>query len=57
MLILTERLQLREYTLADAPFIFKLMNSPGWLQYIGDRKIASVRDAENYIAKHYLSSY
>ncbi|MBZ0326494.1 MAG: GNAT family N-acetyltransferase [Altibacter sp.] len=53
----TERLRLRAYTLEDAPFIHKLMNSEGWLKYIGDRDIHSVADAEAYIEKHYLSSY
>ncbi|PKA84594.1 RimJ/RimL family protein N-acetyltransferase [Ulvibacter sp. MAR_2010_11] len=57
MRITTERLLLRRFTLLDAAFIYKLMNSPGWLQYIGDRNISSVKDAENYIEKHYLSSY
>ncbi len=53
----TERLKLREYTLKDAPFIFKLMNSEGWLKNIGDRSINSIEDAEDYMKKNYLSSY
>jgi len=53
----TERLQLREYTLNDAPFIFKLMNSEGWLKNIGDRYINSIEDAEEYMQKNYISSY
>ena len=55
--ITTERLLLRKYTLQDAPFIFELMNSEGWLKYIGNRNIHSLMDAEKYIEKHYLSSY
>ena len=42
----TDRLLLREYTLSDAPFIFKLMNSEGWLKNIGDRNIKTIEDAE-----------
>ncbi|SRX55646.1 GNAT family N-acetyltransferase [Aequorivita sp. CIP111184] len=53
----TERLELREYTLKDAPFIFELMNSEGWLKNIGDRNINSIEDAENYMLKNYISSY
>lgn len=53
----TERLQLRYYTVADAPFIFKLMNSEGWLRNIGDRDIKSIADAEVYIEAKYLPSY
>jgi RimJ/RimL family protein N-acetyltransferase len=57
IVISTDRLTLREYSLDDAPFIFELMNSDGWLKNIGDRNIQSVKDAEAYIEKHYLSSY
>ena len=52
----TERLQLRYYTAADAPFIYKLLNSEGWLNYIGDRDIKSIADAEVYIKEKYLLS-
>ena len=53
----TERLRLRYYTAADAPFIYELMNSTGWLNYIGDRNIRSIADAETYIKEKYLPSY
>lgn len=53
----TERLQLREYVIADAPFIYRLMNSEGWLKNIGDRKIHSVADAQAYMEKNYLPMY
>lgn len=53
----TPRLQLRQYVVADAPFIFKLMNSEGWLKNIGDRKIHSIADAEAYMEKNYLPLY
>ncbi|MCB7481733.1 GNAT family N-acetyltransferase [Christiangramia sediminis] len=46
----TERLLIRPTALEDANFIFKLLNSPKWLQFIGDRKIKSIKDAENYIS-------
>ena len=57
MKIETDRLLLRQYTLTDAPFIFKLMNSEGWLKNIGDRNIKTLKDAEDYMQKNYLSSY
>ncbi|MGO3182213.1 MAG: GNAT family N-acetyltransferase [Aequorivita sp.] len=53
----TDRLIIREYTRNDAPFIYKLMNSEGWLKNIGNRNINSVREAETYLIKNYLSSY
>lgn len=57
MNIETDRLLLREYALSDASFIFKLMNSEGWLKNIGDRNIKTLEDAEAYMQKNYLSSY
>lgn len=53
----TERLQLREMTKDDAPFIFQLLNDEGWLRYIGDRKIHNENDAIGYIMKGPVSSY
>lgn len=45
----TKRLHLRPTTLADAPFIVELLNTPKWLQNIGDRNIKTVEAAETYI--------
>lgn len=53
----TERLRMRELTLEDAPFFYELMNSPGWLQFIGDRKIHTVEDARDYLRNVYLPMY
>lgn len=50
----TERLLLRPSSLADAPFVFKLLNSPKWLKNIGDRNVKSVEDAEGYIKEKML---
>jgi len=36
----TERLMLRPMSVADAPFIFELYNSPKFIEFIGDRKDA-----------------
>ena len=51
----TERLFLKPTDLDDAGFIQKLMNTPKWLKYIGDRNIHSVEDAENYIQNRMLT--
>jgi len=53
----TERLILREQKEEDAPFILELMNSPGWLKYIGDRNVRSLEDACNYILNGAMKSY
>lgn len=45
----TSRLHIRPFELADAGFIIDLLNSEGWLKYIGDRKINSIDAAENYL--------
>ena len=45
----TERLLLKPTSEEDAVFILALMNTPKWLQYIGDRKVRSLEDAKEYI--------
>lgn len=53
----TDRLLIAELTKADAPFILELVNSPGWLQFIGDRNIKDLTAAENYIINGPMASY
>lgn len=42
---------IRPLTKGDADFILKIVNSEGWLKYIGDRNIKNSGDAQNYIRK------
>jgi len=53
----TPRLILREINLNDAPFIFELMNSEGWIEFIGDRGIHNIENAKKYIKENYIKSY
>jgi len=53
----TERLILREFTFGDAEFIISLLNSPGWLQFIGDRNVKTIDDAKNYLLNGPMKSY
>ncbi|PIA79124.1 GNAT family N-acetyltransferase [Gaetbulibacter sp. 4G1] len=53
----TERLLISKVSLQDAPFFVKLMNTPHWLKYIGDRNIRSVKDAEANLKNGILKSY
>jgi len=53
----SERLLIRELTTADSDFIFKLMNSEGWIEFIGDRGINTVVDATTYITEKFIPSY
>ena len=50
----TERLIIRPTSIEDKDFIFKLLNSPKWLRFIGDRNVKSSLDAENYIVNRML---
>ena len=45
----TDRLLIRFTNLHDADFIFKLMNSPKYLQFIGDKQVHTVGKAAAYI--------
>jgi RimJ/RimL family protein N-acetyltransferase len=53
----TERLRLREFSINDAKFIIELLNSPGWLQFIGDRNIKTEEQAKGYLENGPLKSY
>ncbi|WP_210488217.1 GNAT family N-acetyltransferase [Rufibacter aurantiacus] len=57
ILLETERLRLREFTFQDTAFIITLMNSPGWLQFIGDRNIKTQEQAKFYLQHGPLKSY
>lgn len=47
----TTRLLIRTLTLADAAFIFELVNTAGWIKFIGDRNVKTIENAEQYIQK------
>lgn len=48
---ITERLSLSPLTLADDRFILELLNTPGWLEFIGDRNVQTPEQARDYISK------
>lgn len=49
--ITTPRLLLEPLSLKEIPFIFELLNSEGWIKFIGTRNIQSQEDAAKYIQK------
>ena len=53
----TERLRLREFTINDSKFIIELVNSPGWLEFIGDRNIKTEEQAKTYLENGPIKSY
>lgn len=55
--ITTARLSLSAFLHEDAPFIIELLNSPGWLRFIGDRQVKSTVDAIAYLDNGPLKSY
>jgi RimJ/RimL family protein N-acetyltransferase len=53
----TERLVLRQLCADDAEFIHQLVNEPAWLRYVGDKGVATVEDARDYILKGPVKMY
>lgn len=56
-ILTTQRLMLRHLEARDAPFIYDLVNDPAWLEFIGDRGVRSLADAERYIADGPVAMY
>lgn len=56
-IIETDRLILREFTAGDAGFILELLNTRGWLKFIGDRGVKTLEDAHDYIQERFVDSY
>ena len=48
-MIQTQRLYLRIITEEDSHFLYRLMNTPKWFEYIGDRKVHNEADALQYM--------
>lgn len=57
MVLSTERLVLREFVDADAPFVVELLNDPSFIRNIGDRGVRTLDDAREYIRKGPAASY
>ncbi len=53
----TDRLILRRLSLEDAQFIFRLLNEPSFLHYIGEKGVRTIDDACDYILQGPIHSY
>lgn len=53
----TESLTIDCLNTSDTDFIITLLNSEGWLHFIGDRKVKDTSDALNYLNTGPLKSY
>lgn len=49
----TERLFIREFNTEDAEFLLELYNMPKFIQFIGDRNIKTVEEAQQYIREKF----
>jgi RimJ/RimL family protein N-acetyltransferase len=57
LIIETERLVLRPFTRDDAKFIVVLVNTPGWIEFIGDRNIKTEAEGITYLENGPMKSY
>ncbi len=53
----TKRLILQKAVKTDASFFYELLNSPNWIEFIGDRGIKTTEDALSYIDNSLINSY
>ncbi len=56
-IIATDRLVLEEATFEDASFFIALLNSPNWLEHIGDRDVTTKDKAIAYIQRSHIHFY
>lgn len=57
VILRTDRLLIRRLTLDDTDFIIELLNTPGWLQFIGDRNVRTKEQAVAYLENGPFKSY
>ena len=53
----TDRLNIRELTTDDAPFILRLLNEPSFIHFIGDKGVRDIEGARQYILNGPIASY
>lgn len=52
-----ERVLLRRLDVGDADFVIELLNEPSFREFIGDKAVQSVEDAQRYLAEGPIASY
>jgi RimJ/RimL family protein N-acetyltransferase len=53
----TKRLYLAEATTKNAAFMLALLNSEGWLEFIGDRNVRTEAEAAKYLTDRVIKAY
>ncbi|MFI5185425.1 MAG: GNAT family N-acetyltransferase [Chitinophagales bacterium] len=56
-IIESKRLLLRPFIPGDSNFILELLNTEGWLKYIGDRNVKTIQQANYYLENGPIKSY
>jgi len=57
LVLQTERLVLRHFHQNDAEFIVRLLNEPSFIEYIGDKRVRTVEEANEYLLNGPIGSY
>lgn len=57
IVLCTARLRLRRFTADDAAFVVALVNSPGWLRYIGDRHVHTEAEGRDWLKLRIINHY
>ncbi len=52
----TDRLLIRPIRIDDTAFVLELVNTKGWLEFIGDRSVRDIESAYNYIQNIILNN-
>jgi [ribosomal protein S5]-alanine N-acetyltransferase len=55
-IIHTDRLNIVPLNAGHSSFIYEIINSPGWKEFIGERNVHSIQDAEIYIQNILVNS-
>lgn len=53
----TQRTWIERIELSDAELFFRLLNSPGWKRFVGDRGVPDLPAAEDYLREKMLPVY
>lgn len=57
LILETPRLVWRTFRPSDAAFILELLNSEGWIRFIGDRNVHTLEAAADYIDTRFMANY
>jgi RimJ/RimL family protein N-acetyltransferase len=56
-ILATQNLRLREFTLDDTAFVIELLNTEGWLKFVGNRHVQTHEQAKAYLENGAMKSY